>query len=151
MTDNYTYRKSDYDQTIDDGIIRPLFLEFIVECEERFHADHKPLFANYLFASPTTMMFLEFDFDKGNTRFGIDLIDNMIDLDTNLKMETYSQYQTVYALGSGVEQNKDEPVFLVVDDSVPDNMIVLKYISDDDNDEADNTVPIETLKDIHRF
>ena len=63
---------------------------------------------------------------------------------TNLKIEEYSKRQTTYAIGSNLDQ--DEPMFLVIDDSMVDGMVILKYVPDSDGSEIGPEVPVETEK-----
>jgi hypothetical protein len=46
------------------------------------------------------------------------------------------------ALGSKLDE--DEPMFLIIDDSMVDGMVVLKYIPDSDNEDV--PVPSERVK-----
>ena len=79
-----------------------------------------------------------------NQKCGMDLIDGRVDLETNLEIETYSEIQTVYAIDSEIEENKEEPVFLVIDDKIGDSKIKLKYLPDDDSRE--NETPEKVVK-----
>lgn len=65
-----------------------------------------------------------------NELCGMELINNEIDLDTNLQIENYSKNKTVYAIGSVLIQ--DEPLFLIKVDNYSNGIVILKYIPDSD-------------------
>jgi len=79
--------------------------------------------------------------------FGMELIDGKIDIDTNLEIEKYSKYRTVYAIGSQLHDDEDEPIILIKNDSLGEDILVLKYTPDYDEDE--NSIeksPVRTEK-----
>lgn len=51
-------------------------------------------------------------------------------------MGNYSKRKTIYAIGSEIEQNKDEPLFLVIDNEITDGKFILKYIPNSEQAEA---------------
>jgi exonuclease V gamma subunit len=80
--------------------------------------------------------------DDENVDFGMDLIDGEIDIDTNLAIEKYSNVQTVYAIGSQFHEDEDNPLFLIKNDKLAENVLVLKYVSDDENDNETENIPV---------
>ena len=145
MEQRYKFNKWDFDENgtnTKDGVF---FLDLIGEWEQDFHDRYFPFYSNYLFGNVSTMILIKncFDFDP-NEDCGMELINGKIDLDTNLKIEEYSKRQTTYAIGSNLDQ--DEPMFLVIDDSMVDGMAILKYVPDSDGSEIGPEVPAETEK-----
>ena len=67
-----------------------------------------------------------------------------IDIETNIKIGKCSKRETIYAIGSRLDE--DEPMFLVRDDTLVDGMVILKYVPDCDEDEVSPDVPVETEK-----
>lgn len=106
-----------------------------------FHLEFKPYFANYIVANSSTILLLKSCFVISEK---VDFGSDGYDLDTELKIEEYSKRQTVYALGSEIKENKDEPLFLVTDDKVSDGAVILKYISDRDDEGGIPSEPINT-------
>jgi hypothetical protein len=75
----------------------------------------------------------------------MELIDGEIDIDTNLAIEEFSEEKTVYAIGSQFHDDEDNPLFLIKNDAISEEILVLKYVPDeeDDKDEIVN-LPVET-------
>jgi len=80
--------------------------------------------------------------DDENTNFGIDLIEGEIDLDTNLAIEKFSKVQIVYAIWSQFHDDEDNPLFLIKNDKLAENILVMKYISEDENSDKSENVPV---------
>jgi len=135
----YKFVKEDYDEEGINKQTDDFFLEDLKAWEMDFKRQ-KGVYANYLFANNSVMYlfekFLELDEDQV---LGMEMIDGQIDIDTNLEIEGHSENKTIYAIGSNVEENEEEPLFLVVHDGLPNGDILLKYIpdSDDRGDEGD--------------
>ncbi|MEI6436616.1 MAG: hypothetical protein WCP32_17450 [Bacteroidota bacterium] len=72
----------------------------------------------------------------------MELINGKTDFETNLKIEDHSERHTVYAIGSRFDI--DEPMFLIIDDSMADGMAILKYVPDNDNEGVGEDVPISS-------
>ncbi len=110
--------------------------------EESFREKFNPLYANVLEGHPLAMKRLTdyYDFDRSkNYDFGMELIDGEIDIDTNLEIEEYSENETVYAIGSRIlldDEGDGQPIFLVKNDKISDDILVLKYVPDDDDTEG---------------
>ncbi len=132
----YNFKKAGFDYN-GFNIDAKLFSDLIREWEVEFNKEFKPFFANYILANNSTMLLLKSCFVSSDTEnFGMD---GEFDIETNLKIEKYSQRQTIYALSS--ELNEDEPLYLVVDNKVSDGTIILKYIPDNDA-ESFNTIEL---------
>ena len=143
----YKFNRNNYNDdgfNIEDG---SFLMDTVKEWEMDFHKKHPVCYANYLFSNDSTMILFNkcLNLDS-NENCGMDLIEGQIDLDTNLKIEEYSQSKIIYGIGSEIEENKDEPLFLVINEKIIDGTVVLKYIPDDDSDEVEIPVPTESDK-----
>ena len=143
------FRKSDYS---DDGT-HLLSDRFIMEVqrdwEESFHNKFNPLYANTIEGHPSAMIRLTKYMDAGEDTgydFGMDLIDGEIDIDTNLEIEKFSKLKTVYAIGSMLQDKEDDPIFLVKNDSLGEEILVIKYTPDDDGDNEIENIPVDSDK-----
>jgi hypothetical protein len=131
------FRKSDYS---DDGThfhSDRFILEVQRDWEESFYNKFKPFYANAIEGHPSTMLRLTRYMEAGEETdydFGMDLIDGEIDIDTNLKIEKFSKVHTVYAIGSRFHENEDEPLLLLKNDSLKEDILVIKYVPDDDGE-----------------
>ena len=143
ISETYQFKRSDYDKdgfNIHNG---QLFSEFIQDCEKDFYKKHGLYYANHLFVNNLTMLlFKRCNCDTDDEDYGMELIEGNIDLDTNLAIETHSERSTIYAIGS--QADDDEPLWLIVDDNVKDETFELKYIPEDEDDEAiKENLPVE--------
>jgi hypothetical protein len=121
-----------------------LFLEYILQWEQDFHKKYPHLFANYLFCNQNTMNILNRSMDLNqNESCGMDLINDKIDVDAHFEMERYSKRKNIYAIGSMIESNFDEPIFLVCDDKCSDGIVKLKYIADGNDKHEETVSPVE--------
>ncbi len=147
------FKKADYS---DDGthITSDKFImELQTEWEEAFHNQFNPYFANVIEGHPSAMLrltkYMACDEDDSNTDFGMELIDGEIDIDTNLAIEKFGKTQTVYAIGSQLHDDEDNPLFLIKNENLSEEILVLKYIADDEDFEGSETFPVpsgETVK-----
>lgn len=121
-------------------------LELQRDWEEQFHHKFKPYYANVIEGHPAAMQRLT-QYMEGETPeydFGMELIDGEIDIDTNLEIETFSESKTVYAIGSQFHDDEDNPLFLVKNDNISDQILLLKYVPDDDDATAESIeIPVE--------
>jgi hypothetical protein len=124
---------------------RIFFMETMGEWEADFHKTFPYCFANYLYGNLNTMNLIGRCFNaETNQIVGMELINGKIDLDANLEMEDYSEYQTIYAIDSNlVEENPDEPLFFIIDHDLADGVVILKYIPEDDEGEVN--VPVQKI------
>lgn len=138
----YTFNSESFDK---EGIRKTdgkFFLEIIEDFEADFYQKHPFCFPNHIFAHAKTMQLFNCALGEENEICGMELIEGEIDLDANLKMEEYSRYSTIYAIGSKLEGNEEEPVFLVLNDKLSKNCIVMKYISDGEAEDETKPIPV---------
>jgi len=141
MEQHYKFNKWDFDENGTNTKDGSFFLEVIGEWERDFHVRYSPFFSNYLFSNESTMILVKNCLVlEPNDDCGMELINGKIDLDTNLTIESHSKRQTIYAIGSKLDE--DEPMFLIIEDSMVDGMIVLKYIPDRDNEDVGEEIPV---------
>ena len=114
------------------------YLPDLLELFEReFHSDFMPVSANYLFASAATLQALRRSYEiDDNEYFGMELINGVIDFEASLEMDKYSTIQTVYAIGSSLNQDEEEALYLIIDDTLADGTMILRYIPDEDDDDT---------------
>lgn len=141
----YKFRYYDYDDegiNIETGIY---FLDIIKAWEIEFHNTYPLGYANYLFANESTMILLNkcLDLDKSQ-KCGMELINGEIDIDTNIEIGKFSDITTVYAFNSQIEENIEEPLFLVIDEKIKDGKVLLKFIPDDDSEEDESHIPVNS-------
>ena len=140
------FRKTDYTE---DGIhisSGKFIMEQQAVWEKEFHNQFNPYYANVIEGHPSAMLrltrYMASEEDDSNTDFGMELIDGEIDIDTNLEIEKFGKLQTVYAIGSQYHDDEDNPLFLIKNDKLSENILVLKYISDDDNGNKTENTPV---------
>ena len=148
MEQHYRFNHSNYNE---DGVNTKdskLFLDLIREWEGDFHDRYSPFFSNCLFSNASSMILLKNCLvTEPNEDLGMELINGEIDIETNLKIGEYSKRQAIYALGT--MNDIDEPLFLIIDDSMVDGIVILKYVPDDDDD--DETISPETPFEIEKL
>ncbi|MCK9424363.1 MAG: hypothetical protein M0Q38_17400 [Bacteroidales bacterium] len=143
MEKHYKFNKWDFDENGANTKDGSFFLEVIGEWERDFHDRYYPFFSNYLFSNASTMILVKNCFIlEPNEDCGMELINGNVDLDTNLKIDSHSKRHTIYAVGSRLDE--DEPIYLVIDESMVDGMVILKYIPDNDNEDAGEDVPVQS-------
>ena len=87
--------------------------------------------------------------EDSNYDFGMELIEGEIDIDTNLAIEAFSEDKTVYAIGSQFHDDEDNPLLLIKNENLSEEILVLKYVADDEDLEESETFPVpsgETVK-----
>jgi len=111
------------------------FLDTLERWEHGFYINRK-CYANHMMANEATMKHLRGYCGLDNEyRLGMDMVDGDADLDANMAAEEFSQHKTVYAIGSRLAANEDEPIWLLINDSLEDDKVVFYYIPDDDDEE----------------
>ncbi len=120
------------------------FYDTLGHWEAAFHTRFA-CYANYLFANSIGMSLLDKCLQEPNSKCGFELINGNVNLDVWFKIEKNSDFRTIYAIGSQLPQNLEEPVFLVVDEHLADGTFLLKHLPDDD-DEADVAEPLPADK-----
>lgn len=142
----FPFKKADYSADGTHISSDRYIMELQKEWEEEFHNQFNPYFANAIEAHPSAMLrltkYMAFDEEDSNMDFGMELIDGEIDIDTNLEIEKFSNSQTVYAIGSQFHDDEDNPLFLIKNEKLSENFLVLKYIADDGEDEETQNAPI---------
>jgi len=147
MQEMYKYNISEFDHEGLSKIDRKFFPELIKEWEIDFHQQFSPCSANFLFSNYATMSLIDRSLGFGNKeKSGMELINGEIDVETHLKMEAHSRYQTIYAIGSEIQGNEDEPIFLVIDDKLADGIVWLKYIDDIEGEGDEVPEPVNSEK-----
>jgi len=83
--------------------------------------------------------------------YGMENITNGNILEVNLRMDEVSQQKTVYALGSGIRNREDEEIFLVRDNDIKDNELILSFRPDFDkgDDNIFVAMPIDLIKNLN--
>ena len=139
----YKFQPKDFNQHGFHVETQQWFMDLIKEFEEEFHKKFPHCFANYLFANNATMMRINqaMDLDSDESS-GMDLIDGEVNLETNLEIEKYSEIKTIYAIGSKIKENEDEPIFLVLNNKIADGLILLKYIPDSESEDIETPIPV---------
>jgi hypothetical protein len=144
LQEYYKFQTKEFDDNGFHHTTNQWFMDVLEEYEVDFHRKHTHFYANHLFSNSLTMLLINkaigLDPDESG---GMDLINGKVDLETNLEIEKYSEIKTVYAIGSKLEENEDEPIFLVIDDNIPDGVILLKYISDDKSEDVEIQSPVK--------
>ena len=146
------FRKTDFSP---DGIHKhsgKFFTELQQEWEEKYHLKFAPWYANVIEGHPLAMQRLTGFFETGNPSvydFGMELMNGKIDIDTNLEIEKHMDTTTVYAIGSQIvfdEEGDGLPVFLIKNDNLKDDILVLRYEPDDDETRDKITDPVKSAK-----
>jgi len=143
----YSFKSSEFDKKGFHCSSGQWFMDVIGEFEHDFHVKFPDCFANHLFANHHTMALIDRAMDlEEHESSGMDMMDGEVDLDVNLALEEFSEESTVYAIGSKLEANEDEPIFLVINEKLPNDVLLLKYIDDDAEDESENPVVVSFEK-----
>ena len=114
-----------------------------------FYSSFSPFYANYMFSNYKAMRIIDraMGFSK-NLRCGFELINGVIDFQTEYRLDRKSRIKTVYAIGSNIEGRMDHPVHLIIDPDMRDGEIILKYISRDEGDNGRRiSVPVNPVKE----
>ncbi|HCY76498.1 MAG TPA: hypothetical protein DHV28_11305 [Ignavibacteriales bacterium] len=139
------FKKADFLTNGRHIVTGKLVIELQKDWETDFHTKFNPYYANTIEAHPIAMHRLNLFYEGGvktNFSFGMDLIDGDIDLETNLAIENYSESQTVYAIGSQLHDDEDNPLFLVKNENLKENILLLRYLDDNDSDSTECEEPV---------
>jgi len=143
MEQHYNFDWKDYNKDGDNIRDGKFFLEHLAEWETDFHQRFSPMYASHLLGNSSSMSLIKRCFYFRQTEdVGMELLDGEIDIEKNFAVEKHSKRTTVYAIGSTVQYNSDEPLFLVRDEEMLDGMVILKYIPENDDDEETPEVPV---------
>jgi hypothetical protein len=140
LTHTFLLRLDQFDEA---GTYTPngkFLLEIIQEWEKEFYNTHAPFMANHIFAMQKTLNLLQRCIDPAYD-YGMDA---NLDLDSNLEMEPFLKKPRIYAIGSELTGNEEEPIFLMVDDSISEGAFTFKYIPEEDGDEEADNPPAES-------
>ena len=145
MEQHYKFDWKEYDHNGNNSRDGKFFMERLAEWEEDFHGRFSPFYATHLFGNNSAMHLIKRCFYFKQTEdVGMELFSGEIDIDKSLAIEKHSKRTTVYAIGSGLLDNDDEPLFLVRDDDMVDGMVILKYIPESDGGEDLADVPVQS-------
>lgn len=128
----YLERKYHFDASKFSKDSALLFSEYIQECERDFHAEHLPLYANHLKGNRFVMQLLHQSFMDGDDAYQFGLDDGLT-MKESTEMDVFSEYSTVYAIATF--HDEDEPLFLMIQDSLQDHEFLLCHLPDDDDDD----------------
>jgi len=145
MEQHYKFNWKDFDHNGDNNKNGKFFMETLEEWEDDFHQRFFPSYATHMFGNSSAMSLIKHCFYLKQTEdVGMELFDGEIDIDMSLAIEKHSKRTTIYAIGSRVQDNTDEPLFLVRDEDMADGMVILKYIPEGDGDQDKETpkVPV---------
>jgi hypothetical protein len=156
IKETYHFSPRDFDingKRVSDGIP---FREILKEFEYDFHARHSNYYALYLFANSQTMLLLSRSRNaKENMIYGMDLIENDFDPNTNHHIEEASNKKNIVVYGidsafmlpdkNGIlridRKEKIYPLTLLIDNKMKAGILHLKYLDDDENYE-NTLIPI---------
>ena len=138
------FKKTDYTPSGTYITSGKFFAEMQRDWESDFYNQFKPFYANVLEGHPAAMLRITryWEGDEPEYDFGMDRINSEIDLDTNLAIDKFSDTKTVYAIGSQLHDDEDNPLFLVKNENLSEEILVLKYVSDDEDSSEDERIPI---------
>lgn len=139
----YSFKPTDFDK---DGFHETkseyLFLYFVHDCEKDFHERHIPFFANALCANNNTLSLIKSCLHSNEKEiYGMESVDGNIDIEMNIEIDKHSTYNTVYAIGSAIQERDDEAIFLIIDDTFSDKQFSLKYIPDNEPESILENMP----------
>lgn len=113
------------------------FDDLIAEWEEDFANTYNPYFANEMIGNYSVMNLLKISMQMEEHQDMGTLISENFNL--SLKLDDHSERQTIYAIGSRISGNFDNPLFLTIDPTMNNGEVYLKYNSDNDDNEEDTT------------
>jgi hypothetical protein len=146
------FSKTDYTPAGEHISSGKIIFELQKEWEELFHNKFNPIYANVIEGHPLAMQRLTIYNELGessNYDFGMELINGEIDIDANLEIEKYSESDTIYAVGSQYQFDEDGdgvPIFLIKNNKLKDDILVLKYVPDDDEKGSIEEIPVNILE-----
>lgn len=119
-------------------------LELQQDWENDFHNKFMPYYANVIEGHPKSMRRLTnyLEYDDTEYDFGMELIEGEIDLDTNLAIEKFSKVKTIYAIGSQFHTDEDNPLFLIKNENLSEDILLLKFIDEDSDNDSLNNIPV---------
>jgi len=139
------FSKTDYSE---DGMLissDKFIMALQREWEVSFHKRFNPYYANVIEGHPSAMLRLTRYMACGKetkSDFGMELINGKIDINTNLNIEKFSHIRTIYAIGSQLHNDEDNPLFLIKNERLKDDILVMKHISDNGYDVENENIPV---------
>lgn len=79
--------------------------------------------------------------------YGMESVSGEMDVDMNMEIEQHSDTQTVYGIGRIEDEDDGDPLYLIIDNDLSDNELMLGYIPDNDGDDDLPDVPTEPKKE----
>jgi hypothetical protein len=143
----YRYNRNLYQEDHSDYKNELYFLDLIKDFQIDFSEENSCISANFLYTNIEGMQLIKSCFtsdsdDLSDEIFGQDfVVDDMEkNFEINQKMDGASAKTLVYAISTEFEP--DEPLCLIIDNTIAQDCLVLKYISDSDDDEVKELSPV---------
>jgi hypothetical protein len=143
----YRYNRNLYQEDHSDYNNELYFLDLIKDFQIDFSEENSHISANFLYTNIEGMQlikscFTSVDDDLSDEIFGQDFVVDDMDknFEINQKMDGASAKTLVYAISTEFEP--DEPLCLIIDNTIAQDCLVLKYISDSDDDEVKELSPV---------
>ena len=113
-------------------LIRHFLMEFYIQYGRIFH--------------PTTLVMSGLSMKKLERSeqmdeeyyFGIITLNGRIDNDYNVAIARKESRQNVIAISSDIPEHDDEPVYLFIDEKLDNNTVIVRWLSDNDDDDNDS-------------
>ncbi|NDV65145.1 hypothetical protein [Bacteroides sp. 224] len=137
LEEEYYFKAADFGSNGYYKTTDKLFSDFVCECEKMFHKKHEPYYANCFCANSKTFLLMGRCFIGGNFDiWGMETFDGGTNLRMNIKITSeigrYSRFRTIYAISQ--YDNLYKSLWLFIDNNLSDNIFLLKYNSDNDDD-----------------
>jgi hypothetical protein len=143
----YRYHGNMFQEDHSDYKNELYFLDLIKDFQIDFYEENSCISANFLYTNIEGMQLIKSCFtsdgdDLSDEIFGQDfVVDDMEkNFEINQKMDGASSKTLVYAISTEFEP--DEPLCLIIDNTIAQDCLVLKYISDSDDDEVKELSPV---------
>ena len=137
----YRYSPLDFNEEGINPKTGECFADLIGRWEHHFHEKYPVFYATHFFAGPPAMLLLKSSLEhEEHEDFGMELFDGRIDMERHFLIDEHSRRTTIYALGSFLQENAGEYMYLIRDDSIKEGRVILKYIQD--SEEGDEEVPV---------
>ena len=134
----YYFKRDDYDA---NGRFKSkygsLFTSLIKECEIDFYNIFMPIYANSFYSNSNTMLLFQKCFHlEENQIMGMESVNGEFDLDMNFEISKESILETIFAIACQAPGKEDEPLYLIIDDRLANNVFELKHISETGEEES---------------
>jgi hypothetical protein len=145
---SYSYNANPYLKDGYNHAFNRSFLDLIEQFQRDFYERSGRFKANYLHVNYQGRYIMRKYFESAgadveNEVYGMDYVDDdyMRNYDLNAEMDKAGNKTLVYAISTGFDL--DEPLFITIEPHLPDNILLLKYIPDSDDDEEAEALPVE--------